>query len=218
MRRSLSLVAAAVLSLASALSHADTVKINSFTNDQLIDIKAGSYSISAYSGQLSGVLDGSSFKTYCVDIYQDAYLGATYTDYTTVSGASASAFGAVKSTELDHLLSYLSTHYDTSKSLDSAVAQAAVWEVIYEVGTTYDLLHGNFTAYSGSATTEAAFASFDWNAVGSTAITLHADQLHSAKEQDFIRVTPVPEASTYAMMIGGLGALGFVARRRRPNV
>lgn len=29
-------------------------------------------------------------------------------------------------------------------------------------------------------------------------------------------LTPVPEPETYALMLAGLGALGFVARRRRP--
>ena len=28
-------------------------------------------------------------------------------------------------------------------------------------------------------------------------------------------ITPVPEPETYAMMLAGLGALGFLARRRR---
>lgn len=30
-------------------------------------------------------------------------------------------------------------------------------------------------------------------------------------------VTPVPEPETYAMLLGGLGVVGFVARRRRVN-
>ena len=30
------------------------------------------------------------------------------------------------------------------------------------------------------------------------------------------QVTPVPEASTYSMLLGGLGAIGFMARRRKP--
>lgn len=30
-----------------------------------------------------------------------------------------------------------------------------------------------------------------------------------------LKITPVPEAETYAMMLAGLGALGFMARRRR---
>ena len=30
-----------------------------------------------------------------------------------------------------------------------------------------------------------------------------------------VTVTAVPEAETYAMMVGGLGLLGFMARRRK---
>lgn len=32
-----------------------------------------------------------------------------------------------------------------------------------------------------------------------------------------LSVSPVPEPSTYALMLAGLGVLGFVARRRRSN-
>jgi hypothetical protein len=30
-----------------------------------------------------------------------------------------------------------------------------------------------------------------------------------------LRITPIPEASTYAMLLAGIGALTLVARRRR---
>ena len=30
-----------------------------------------------------------------------------------------------------------------------------------------------------------------------------------------LSVTPVPEPETYALMLAGLGAVGFIARRRR---
>jgi len=33
--------------------------------------------------------------------------------------------------------------------------------------------------------------------------------------QDFILVSGVPEPQTYALMLAGLGAMAFVARRRR---
>jgi hypothetical protein len=30
-------------------------------------------------------------------------------------------------------------------------------------------------------------------------------------------INPIPEPETYALMLAGLGAMGFVARRRKPN-
>lgn len=215
MRRFLTLLAAASLSFAASLAHADSLRLTDFTGSQQVSISGAGNFPSAYAGQLYGSLNGASFKTYCVDLYQAAYLQTTYTDYSVVSGVTA--FGATKSTEIDHLLSYFATHLDTSRSPDSALAQAAVWEVLYEKGSSYDIAKGTFSVFSTAGSTEKAFTSFDWNAVAATPITLHADQLYSASEQDFIRVTPVPEPSTYAMLAGGLGALGFVARRRRAN-
>jgi PEP-CTERM motif len=38
-----------------------------------------------------------------------------------------------------------------------------------------------------------------------------------AFEVDNLRVTAVPEPETYALMLAGLGLMGFIARRRRPQ-
>lgn len=60
-----------------------------------------------------------------------------------------------------------------------------------------------------------------WN--GISAVTLNGQavdyDLTSASGVDWrtARVTPIPEPETYAMLLAGLGLLGFVARRRRRN-
>jgi PEP-CTERM motif len=45
---------------------------------------------------------------------------------------------------------------------------------------------------------------------------LHVRSLVNGQSESFVTVTtPVPEPSTYALMLAGLGVVGFVARRRR---
>jgi PEP-CTERM motif len=47
---------------------------------------------------------------------------------------------------------------------------------------------------------------------------LHVRSLFNGQSESFVTVTtPVPEPGTYALMLAGLGVIGFVMRRRRPD-
>lgn len=54
----------------------------------------------------------------------------------------------------------------------------------------------------------------DTSGFGGTQYALHLEGYFSTPEGDVIP-SPIPEASTYAMMLAGLGLVGFAVRRRR---
>lgn len=67
---------------------------------------------------------------------------------------------------------------------------------------------GEFAVFSISG---ASLSSID---SGALLAGIHVRSLYNGQSEGFV-TTPVPEPSTYALMLAGLGALGFVARRRR---
>jgi len=97
-----------------------------------------------------------------------------------------------------------------------ATIQAAVWEILYETDKDYSFSTGNIrTVGTGTSNNpQAALDALDWGAVMATTSMFDVDQLYSRETQDFLVAAPVPEPSTYALLLGGLGLVGFVARRR----
>lgn len=65
--------------------------------------------------------------------------------------------------------------------------------------------------YAVFSITGASLSSMD---AGALLAGIHVRSLYDGQSEGFV-TTPVPEPSTYALMLAGLGALGFVARRRR---
>ena len=213
MRRSiLSSLACACLALAVTHASADTVKIDGFTFASPKPVTVSSPSYSGVAGEFSGELNGASFMTFCSDLFQSFAFGVTYTDYGVVNGVTA--FGAQKSSDLNRAFSAFLAGGFPADATQSTVAQAIVWEIIYETGPSYGFGSGSFTATSTDAGTQAALAAYNWAALPSQAITHYVDQLHSGRTQDFVVVRPVPEPSTYALMLAGIAGIGFVARRR----
>jgi hypothetical protein len=86
----------------------------------------------------------------------------------------------------------------------------AVWDIFSD--GTLDFSNGNFKVLNdghGGAAVAFAQAAF---AQGNTSMAGDLLWLHSDTYQDL--VIAVPEPSTYALMLGGLLGVGFVARRR----
>lgn len=206
--------AAAVLALGGAAlaAQADTVKLTDFTFSPATSLSVSVPSYSGPAGQYTGLLNGSSFTTYCTELKQTIGFGTLYTDFSIVDGVTA--WGAAKSQDLNRALSYFAASGMPTDAATSAAAQAVVWEILNETGSSYDFGSGSFVASSGDAATQAALNAVNWATIQGTAITVTVDQLYSREHQNLLVTTPVPEPSAYAMVLAGFGVLGFVARRR----
>lgn len=206
--------AAAVLALGGAAlaAQADTVQLTGFTYSPATSLNVSVPSYNGPAGQYTGLLNGSSFTTYCTELTQTIGFGGTYSDFSIVSGAAA--WGATKSQDLNRALSYFAASGMPTDAATSAAAQAVVWEILNETGSSYDFTGGTFTASSTNAATQTALNAVNWATIQGTAITVTVDQLYSREHQNLLVTTPVPEPSAYAMVLAGFGVLGFVARRR----
>jgi PEP-CTERM motif len=219
-RQTLSLLAAASLAFAASQASADSVELTGFAFNPAsiisVDSAAPGTVVSftdLQAGEFVGTLNGASFMTYCTELTQEASFNVNYNDYTAVSGVTA--WGAAKSLAIDHLMSAVLGGGFPTNADQSVAVQAAIWEILYETGPTYDFSTGSFTATSVNATTQGILDALDFSFAASYPITVHVDQLQSPSAQDFLVVTEVPEPSTYALMFAGLVSVGFVARRRQ---
>ncbi len=214
--------AAAVLAFVAVSAQADTVALPDFAfsseavtvNVTGVTLGTVNDSAGAFKTSLNG---GASFLSYCIDLTQPAALYGSDSSYTRIAGGSYSFANSGAATNLSKLFTFAGSLVNSAPT--SAAFQLAVWEIVYESpSNTYSMGSGRavFGPGQGNATTIALADSW-LSALGTTTATAPISILSSASSQDLVyggATAPIPEPSTYALMIAGLGALGFVARRR----
>jgi hypothetical protein len=170
--------------------------------------------------QLTGTLglDPVALFAYCIELYQgagqDTFEVVSLQDYLTdVRPLDAAAL-------YTQYASLISGHSAPVNAQVDAAVQAAVWELRYELtGNPLDAFAGSTNLTSVAGNTPA----FDPNSFLNTPNAINpALQLWVAKSpntQDFLfwTMAPIPEPTTWAMMIVGLAAVGYSMRSSRRN-
>lgn len=198
-------------------------------------VSADSKTEGAYAGQFQGTLNHLPFFTYCVDLWQDISLSNTvYTNFSEIQADSGIVpwFTSAKANDLGRLFSGYAA--SVINPVTSSAFQLAVWEIISEHGSVYDLLpghttSGNFTAkpYFGNSNETAALnLAENWVQHLPDASSYFIAVEYSPTKQDMVlaQYVPlaadgphinVPEPSQLALTALGLAALGMTSARRR---
>ena len=194
------------------------------------DTSGGGISYNGAAGRFNGVFDDSavapassltvgpsaitsSFTAYCAELTQTFDFNHAYGDYTWVAGGSY--FTPQKAYDLARLFTVAGGF--VTDNATSAAMQAAIWEIIYQNGSSYDVLGGTFKVTPQNPSYLTAFSTVNGFLANLGSVAAYQiDVLVSPSAQNFLVATPIPEPGTWALMIGGLGVLGFVARRRKP--
>jgi len=164
------------------------------------------------AGGFATILNGSpSFVTYCVDLYQHISFGTLYSDYTAPGSTHVFANNRAYA-DLGRLYANAGV-VDTS--IEEAAFQIAVWEIAYETTPgAYALGSGAASFSGGSAAGGALGLASTWlSGLGNDA-GRSISVIESTEHQDVI-FAPVPEPSSYMLMLAGLLAMVEISRRKR---
>ena len=156
----------------------------------------------------------TSFVAWCAELTQSFTFGVSY-DYSLVDGTTH--FGSQRAGDLSRLFTAAAANHFVFDSNGSAAFQAGIWEIIYEQQP------GGYSFSTGSlkVTPEDLGETAAFNTVNGFLMNLgqynanyHIDVLENPDQQDFL-VATIPEPETWALLVGGLGLIGFVRRRRK---
>ena len=176
------------LSGANVIAAGTVIRFSKVDSATLLAASVGSFSREAVSGSTNWGLSTSEDTVY-------AYLGTSATAPTLfLSAVTNGTFGNASSGSLAN--TGLSTSNGAIKLSNGS----------------------DYAEYNGLRTGQATFADYkplvsnvaNWNDLGNS-----ADGTNLAPDTTAFAVTAVPEPQTYALMLSGLLAVGFMARRRR---
>ncbi len=203
-----------------ASSHASAAQViqNNWRLGSAAAVNVSPPTYNGQGGEYSGTLDGKSFLSFCVDLFQNFNWNTTYT-YTVATAdsvftaASLSGGGGTRATDLARL--YNNYYADSSTSVDkSGGLQLAIWEVISETSAAYNLASGTFVDSNNNAArgfANAYLTGLGTKSAGSVQLTV----LKSGTNQDFITLTQVPLPGALGLLAVGFMLLGGAGLRRR---
>lgn len=182
---------------------------------------------------------GDSFLTFCVEYNEEFYLNSQYyvkINTGAVKGGISNAGtylgdtpGTTNFDPLSNATAWLYTQFRNNtlagfsqNQVNENSLQLAIWNLEGELSNTY----GTQQAYNNNSVAQGWVAAAitggnSWGNTGNVRVLNLYDSYDSTKHvfsgnhQDQLYLSPIPEPESYAMLLAGLGLLGFVARRRR---
>jgi hypothetical protein len=213
--------------------HTTNAQGNSIGEQVLAGLETFTRASGAAGGTDTSTLVGGpgGFLAFCIEPFEDASLGGTYT-YTVAPLANgdnssiAGGIGALKATQISELFGKYAPTLSTSIGATQAAAlQVAIWEIVSELPSNpFDVLHGNtyFTTPGSADATDMlnlaqGYLNYVSSANGTGPLAQGLTALTVNGNQDMLVqvVSAAPEPGTWMMMILGFGMVGNAMRALR---
>lgn len=161
----------------------------------------------------------NAFLSFCVDIFHS--FGFVVRSEDTLQPATIISAKAAEDLGKLYTNHGADVESKSSSGTNQSAFQLAVWEIVNEGASSYNLSQGNFSATG----TGSSLAQTWLNELSTTSASQYVANIWTVQSmlsgngyaQDLVVFAPVPEPQTYAMMLIGLGLLGLSIRRKNQN-
>jgi len=180
-----------------------------FDNQGTVDVQVGTIALPGNFGNNGTLTGNGTFSVSGTLTNAGAVAPGASTGTLSLSGSYAQAAAGTFAVDLESLASHDLFNISGTAALDGALALSCYAACSYAVGDVITILDsvGNLSG-SFASVSLSGFATGAFSVVYDTA----ADRVQLLVTE---AVTAVPEPETYTLMLAGLAAVGFLARRRR---